>query len=300
MKYVLLNIILFILLQSTYVYSKQDTLIAVQDDRIQCYCHPEDRTVAQYTIDIIFDALPDIEKQYGLQQKKLITILIAGTNTEFANLTQNQIPDWGTGAADPQRSVIYLKSPRISDSGREFSAILLHELSHVLLGQVDVNRTVHRWFDEGLAMNVAREGNFWDTWQLIRAVQTDQLIYLQHIDQVLRFQKTKAALAYQESRRAVDMLSQVFGTDVYETIVHKMESGLVWSDAFEQATQMPIGAYETLFLDDLHQRYRWFFILDFPVNFSIILVVLFLAAFVMKRRQAKKQMEIWEGSLDSE
>lgn len=280
--------------------AEQEPFVSLQDNQIECFCHQEDERVGRQAIDLVLDALPSIRDEFGLVQRQKITLVISTSDREFVHLTQNQIPDWGVGAADPIRSVIYMKSPRIAKTDDAFSTILLHELSHVLLGQHVGEFRVSRWFDEGLAMLVANEGRWWDVWRVARASQTHHLVPLHQIDDVLRFRKSKAALAYQESKLAVDMLSREYGPSIYQTIIRNMDRTLSWEDAFELSLGISVDVFEDSFFEKMEYRYRWYFLFDFPVYFSLVIVVLFIAAYVAKRRQSQRQLSIWEADSEHE
>ncbi len=261
---------------------------------VTVYCHREDIKNGQKVMLIVENALPRIEHDLGLINTGKITVVIVSSEKEFNAVTGGQIPEWGVGAADPIRGIIFLKSPRFAKPETNLNQVVTHELTHVVLGMILKGKPVSRWFDEGLAQYESGEGSMWETILLARSVFAGEIIWLNDINNVLDFRRHKAALAYLESRTAVDYLVEHYGRDVLARIIQHLKA----NSGMDKALVLSIGINFQDFQNDwyrtLKHKYRWYVFMDFPVVLSALFVILFLTAFFVTRRRMRKKKEIWE------
>jgi len=291
----LTSIIFFILfwLIAVSLYGRSEWQQLVRKP-VVVYCHREDLKNGQRIMSIVENVLPGIEHDLGLVNPGKITIVIASSEKEFATVTGGQIPEWGIGAADPARGIVFLKSPRFAKPETNLNQVVAHELTHVVLGMILKGKDVSRWFDEGLAQYESGEGDMWGTILLARSIFAGEIIWLDDIDNVLNFRRHKAALAYQESRTAIDYLEEHYGRDVLARIIQALKKG----DGMDNALVLSIGIGFHEFQNDwyraLKHKYRWYVFMDFPVVLSTLFVILFLTAFFVTRRRMRQKKEIWE------
>ena len=237
-------------------------------------------------------ALPRITPFFEIDSTGYVVFIIASTEEEFRQATSGQIPDWGAGAADPLRSRVFLKSPRIAGPGTRLERIVAHELAHVLLARAAQGARVDRWFDEGFAQHISDETRLGDTIRLARGLVTGNVIWLEEIEGVLEFHRERAMLAYLEAKTAVDFLVESHGREVIPRIVDRLRQGMSMDEALRASIGMGFSRFQESWFEDLKTRYRWYVLLDFPLVLSATFVILFLAAFFMARRRIrqKKQM----------
>jgi hypothetical protein len=257
------------------------------------HCQKEDFTHGDRILDQALEAIPRILSDLRLEAlSSPVTMVIAPDNAFFHQITSGQIPEWGIGAADPVRKVVYLKSRRISGSGNT-RKVMVHELSHVLLGMVVGEGEVERWFDEGFALLQADEGEWQDRVRVSKALLFSEPIPLDEIDDVLTFQRDRAALAYEESRAAVEFLVRRFGRRILADIPWNLRSGLSMEESISRSTGLTWDEFQRQWLSDLENRYRWYVFLDFPLVFSILLVLLFFMALIATKRRIRRKTTEW-------
>lgn len=258
------------------------------------HCHEEDMNSGEKVMSIAEEALPRIMRDLGLPTAGNMTIIIASSEREFDALTGGQIPDWGIGAADPRRATFFLKSPRFARPEANLRQIVVHEMCHVLLGMAVGGKKVHRWFDEGVALYESGERGIEGAILLARSLLAEEILWLDEIDDVLGFHRGKADLAYQESRSAVDYLVEKYGKDILAQIVGALREG----KGMDEAMLSTVGVGFQDFQMDWHQamkkKYRWYVLLDFPLVFSTLAVVLFLSAFIVTLRRIRRKRRLWE------
>ena len=262
--------------------------------QVVLYCYEKELRHGDKIISIIDKALPVMSELFGLSRRPKITILVAPSQKIFDQITGGQIPEWGIAAAEPEQSVIFLKSPRIARPETDLKSVVLHELSHVLLYTASGGYPIDRWFDEGLAMTFSEEKRFLETLTLARAVFTGEIIKLDEIDDVLTFRRQKAGLAYQESLSAVQFLIDRFGGEALAGIIRKIGQNADMDTALQSAVGMGFGEFEDSWYQAMRTKYRWAIFLNFPFMISVLMVVLFLVAFFVTRSRTEKRKKVWE------
>jgi KDO2-lipid IV(A) lauroyltransferase len=258
------------------------------------YCYEKDIRYGNKIISIVDQALPVLSERFGLSNRPEITILVAPSQKIFDQITGGQIPEWGIAAAEPEQSVIFLKSPRIARPETDLKSAVIHELSHVLLSVSSRGSPIDRWFDEGLAMTFSEENRFFETLNLARAVFSGEIIKLGEVDDVLTFRRQKAGLAYQESLSAVQFLIDRFGSDALVGIIRKIGERADMDAAMQSVIGMGFGDFEDSWYQAMKIKYRWAIFLNFPFLISVLMVLLFLAAFFVTRWRTKKRKKVWE------
>jgi hypothetical protein len=262
--------------------------------QVVLYCYEKELRHGDKIISMVDQALPAMSERFGLSLRPKITILLAPSQKIFDQITGGQIPEWGIAAAEPEQSVIFLKSTRIARPETDLKSVVLHELSHVLLSSASGGHPIDRWFDEGLAMTFSEEKRFLETLTLARAVFSGEIIQLDEIDDVLAFRRQKAGLAYQESLSAVQFLIDRFGGEALAGVVRKIGQGEDMDAALQSAVGMGFGEFEDSWHQAMRIKYRWAVFLNFPFMISVLMVVLFLAAFFVTRSRTEKRKKVWE------
>ena len=257
------------------------------------HCHDSDMEHGRMVLSMAEERIPKIARDLKLSSVETVNIVIAPTDREFARITGGQIPEWGTGAADPSRSVIFLKSPRFARPEVDLKQVVIHELSHVILAMAVDQKPVDRWFDEGFAQWQSEEHRIGTAILLARSLLTGNVLWLDEIDEVLSFRRDKAALAYFEARSAIDFLIQEHGPQVLGDIVNqlRMEKGM--DEALLATIDLGFQDFQTDWYHAMKRKYRWYILLDFRSALSLILVILFVTAFIATRLRIRKKKRLW-------
>ncbi|MBN1780603.1 hypothetical protein JW948_05710 [bacterium] len=264
-----------------------------QYDNVILEANEKDWAFGEEVVQLIQKEQGLLEKTFGTGFRCRVHVLIAHTEQEFRYMTGGRIPDWGAAAADPQNGVIYLKSPRIFRWQGEFRTIVVHELSHVMLGQAVYPHPVPKWFDEGLALYHSGELGIGSTLHLSRAILTSQVLTLAEIDDILFYRRDKAMLAYREALSAVELIIQDYGPEVLPRFILAFRDGQPVERAMERITGENLVAFERRWMDYIRKKYVWVAVLDTHVILSLVFVVLFLSVWAVKRKKAREQKQSW-------
>ncbi|MFC1682921.1 peptidase MA family metallohydrolase [Candidatus Zixiibacteriota bacterium] len=230
----------------------------------------------------------------GHRPAGVIEIYLAQDPEEFRLLTLGRIPEWGIGAAVPGRRRIVLISPGSSPREADTHKVLVHELSHVVLGQALGDARVPRWLEEGLAMYISHEWRLGQSVLVARALLFDSLIPLERISTVNSFSRARANLAYTESYLAIAFILDRYG----ETRLHQLVHDLARHGDIDLAMQTSLGLTYREFLmawnDYVTRRYHWASVLSNPVILWLLILSLFLLAFALKRRHSRRVLRRWK------
>ncbi|MBD3234650.1 MAG: hypothetical protein GF315_13070 [candidate division Zixibacteria bacterium] len=223
-----------------------------------------------------------------------VSVDIANTNEEFRRFSKGRLPDWGIGAADPSGKRIILKNPNRFSYAQGFGEVVKHEFAHIYLESCCPRCAWPRWFHEGCAMLFSGEWRVGRDVTVARALIFSDLPSLAELDNVNRFSQAKASLSYSLSYLAMRRFVDQFGRGGLNELFKHMNQGKSFEAAFYHSTGFHFDLWEVDFKEYLRDRYIFlFWFTDLPI-FWTAMVVLFILAYLLKRRQAKKKAEEWE------
>lgn len=249
---------------------------------------------------IITDAHETLRHRSGIGFNDTIDVIYVLKGQTFDSIAGGHFPDWGVGVAIPGKNLIALRSPRDFPIADQLSNILRHELAHLHLELILGGHRPPRWVHEGYAQQFAHEWNFGDDWKVARAVFTGNTIPLADIDGVNSFQGAQAELAYIESYLAMGHFLTKYGWDGLMLLARTMQAGDDWDEAFMAATGADYAAYQQEFADYLTERFNWAAFLGDTILFWIIVVIVFVALYIWKRRRSKARLADWKRQEDIE
>ncbi len=259
-------------------------------------CHSNDMDEGREIILMAKDIFPEIARNLRLLNEAPITIILAHSDKHFRLLTDGKVPEWGGGAADTHNRIIWLKPSKLIGSKQTFKKIVAHELSHIALGMVLNGKSVDRWFEEGMALYHSGEYGWSQNLLLARNFFFGGTIPLNDIDRVLNFRLEKASLAYQESLSAVKYLTEKYGKEILSKIAWTLRSNTNMDLALNKTIGIGFDEFESQWYKTMKNKYRWYPIMDYRFIFSLLIILLFIAAVIsVKRKQMRKNWD--EGEL---
>jgi len=235
-----------------------------------------------------FEAFFDYE--YG----DTFRIYIAKSESEFATLTRGRVPEWGVGVALLGSKSIVMRQPENLTVSPDFKRILIHELAHLGLEVASGHRRVPRWIHEGFAMWQSQEWRLGQDVLLAKALVTGSFIPLSELDEVNQFHRAKAGLAYTESFLALNFFVDEFGRQGFVEFVTLLREGTPFTESFFRATGLSYWEFQKLFESYAKHKYHILFVLTDPSILWFLLVLLFVMAFIWKKRQNRKRLKEWE------
>lgn len=264
------------------------------------YAVAADSSNARQVARILNDEYLPLSASLQVELSTPVGVFIAPDRENFDRLTGGTIPHWGEAVADPLRQIIIVKSPRWHQSATPLRITLVHELVHVMLGNILRLRAIPRWFNEGLAIYYSGETSYFAAAEASQAQLSDQLIPLREIDGLLEFGQPRAHLAYQQSFLAVAYLAELFGESVLPSLVHAAAASNDFDAALRQEAGMSLREFEQAWRDHLRKKYRWAFLIEFERYLWIFILLLFILTFIGVMLRRRQTLARWEESEHAE
>lgn len=268
--------------------------LAESSEHFTIFYHQEDAPSALNLLALAEGEYHRVTEIIGHHPDTALQIYLASDPREFRLLTLGRIPEWGIGAAVPHRGRIVLISPRHSKDRVDLHQILAHELSHVILGQALGDARAPRWLDEGLAMYVSHEWKLGQSILVARVLLFDSLIPLDEIEALNSFSQSKAHLAYTESFLAVAFILDRYGE---ASLIHMIRELARHGDldlAMRASLGVTLREFYLAWRNYVTKRFHWASAVSNPFVLWLLILSLFVVAFILKRKHTRKVMERWK------
>lgn len=220
-----------------------------------------------------------------------IRVVLARENTDAARGT----PSWIAGVAHGPSSTILLfpsRSPRYPHDS--LSAVLHHEIAHVLIHRAADGKPVPRWFNEGLATVAERTWTSEDRRQLAWALATGTPVRMHDIDSAFGEGPNKATRAYALGSAFVRNMIERDGIDAPAAILRRVADGETFDRAFEQTTGQSLQEAELAFSVEVTSWERWIPLLTSPfVLWTATTFLALYAMFAFRLRRAERRRK-WD------
>lgn len=248
-----------------------------------------DRTAGARILEIAAPAAARLSAELASAVPSGLRLIIAPTEAEFAWLGEGRVPDWGVGWADPDRSLVVLKSPRIVSYPLQMEDVVVHELAHVAVGGVLGSMVVPRWFDEGVAMAMAGEWNGGET-SLGAAAIAGSTYPLAELEGEFPAGARDAALAYAESYQAVRFLMDEGNIATEAGLVRAVAAGPDFESAVLHISGRTLREFDTDFRTHVRGRYGWGVVLQGAGSAMLAATVVFGIAAALRARRTRLRM----------
>jgi hypothetical protein len=246
-----------------------------------------DEKIASQISSFIDHEILRIKKNISLKEEIKITITILSSDSEIKKISG--FPDWGVGCAMPSKREIIIKSPRIIKYPLNLKNLLIHEITHVVLGNKYKNISIPKWFDEGIAMYEAREWRMSDNIKLAWANFTHSILPLSSIERKFPEDKRRADLAYIESFSVIPFIVCNFGKEKIKELINNIEK----TNSFEKGIRETFGINYLDFMIEwkkwVQERYSHFSIIFSLFPISILLLIFFIAVLLKTKFNKKRQ-----------
>ncbi len=243
------------------------------------------------------DVATSFAERLSLAPGEIDTIYIVATysRSEFERATHGAVPDWGIGAALPDKGQVVLL---FTESSRSPVAaeLIMHELGHIFLHRAVGDVPVPRWFDEGFAQWVSGPMDFGQTVRLSWANMLGETIPLRELEDINSWDTNRAQLAYAESQAAFQYLVGILPNGRPEPLISEIGRVGDFEEGFYNVTGMTIPEFYRLWAKESVRRYNWLLLLaDWRILFSIMALLFVILGTIkllnIRKRQAEPQNE---------
>jgi hypothetical protein len=219
-----------------------------------------------------------------------IRIVLAPEGSPEARAVHSWVAGYARGATGP--IVIFPdRTPTYPDESLE--ELVHHEVAHVLIARAARGHPVPRWFNEGTAMAAGRAWGVEDGSRFVLATLRGGPVRLADADRLFAGGGAAAARAYAVSGAFVRDLRRRHGPEVTGEVLRRVGRGVVFEDAFRQATGEPLAAAEESFWRRRTFWQRWLPFLTSSFALWLAVTLLALWAFRRRRRRDAELAERW-------
>jgi hypothetical protein len=219
-----------------------------------------------------------------------IRVVLAAESSESAA----RAPSWVAGYALPPLAVIVLFPARVpSYPDRTLEALLVHEVTHVLVSRAAGHRPLPRWFDEGLATVAAREWSLEDRARTALALIGSRPRSLADVDRAFLGDGAAASRSYALSASFMRYTLRRFGRDSAARTLAAVATGSSFAQAFGTATGVPLAEAERSFFRREALWGAWVPFLTSTTALWFAITALALLAIRARRRRDAELRDRW-------
>ncbi len=223
-------------------------------------------------------------------------IVLCTTEREFREKT-NFNSEHILASARPATNTIFINLSRLSKYPFEqLQRTLIHEYAHIYLGNMCARR-LPRWLEEGVVMHLAGEWQLGDALALASARVSGKYIPLAQLEASFPDDPAAMRLAYLESYSLVSYILKsrydkadigVFVNDLTDSVDGEEVVSLFWID-------MVRDGFEISWRKSTARTIRnWIFVLSSNAVFWFAVAMLFVFAYLKKRRKQNHILDEWE------
>ena len=202
-----------------------------------------------------------------------------------------KVPAWAAGMAFPRMNLILLKLTTGAGSETDVEKVFAHEFSHVALDHAVGFKPLPRWFREGFAIYQSGEWSFGRTRALAGGVVSGRLFSLEALSEQFPASVRDIELAYAQSIDFVSFLLGEYGPGPFRKMITLLAQGWNFFLALEEAYDDGLFAIEEAWHRDLKMRFTWIPLLTGTATLWFLAAVVFILAYVKKRRARLAAME---------
>jgi hypothetical protein len=232
----------------------------------------------------------------GADVRKKVHVRLGADPAQMAELApiDAPYPKYAVGVAYSRAGLVLLtEEPLHPASDHDLLAVLRHELAHVALHDAVGGRHVPLWFNEGVAIHLARENAFARTRTLWTATVSGNLISLRDLDQRFPSDIVGTPLAYAQSADVVRFLLRQQDEERFSLLVRRVARGQSFDRALYDSYGLDLYGLELQWQQDVNSRYSlWPILLSGSMVWAGA-VVLVVVAWRRNRRRMRITLARW-------
>lgn len=182
------------------------------------------------------------------------------------------------------------KTAEADDLGQTFR----HELAHVAIFDAFGGQHVPLWFNEGLAIQVSGEHAWERRSTLWHATLSDEILPLEDLDKSFPDTDYQVSIAYAQSADLVQFLLRDEDRTRFQSLVARTRGGEAFDRSLTDAYGTDLHRLEYEWHEDLSKRFNLWPVVTGSAFLWSLIVVVFIAAWVKRRRRAKQILARWE------
>ena len=208
------------------------------------------------------------------------------------------IPSWAAGVALPHEHRILIWPDRIGRyTQRHLLSVVAHETAHLVAHRAAGMGAHHMppWFREGVASNLAREGEWLDFFYLWASPISSSDRPLEELSGSFGSEDPMALTraAYAGSYSFVRFIEERHSPDLPASVLAGLREGLGFETAYARAAGVTLRHDEAEWAATMRGRSRWVAIVTSSFTLWLTITLLATLAWLRKRRRTRMTMERW-------
>ena len=233
--------------------------------------------------------------EYGAVNPHPWSVHVVSSREQLRNLTRGYAPEWSVGVAQRKLNQIVMLAPNAAKVNfNRFLEILVHELNHIYMHRIAGMDAVPAWFTEGLAMVASGELSLIQKIEISRALWGGKLFTLDQLHNMQVHYSWDVDQAYAQSAAAVYGLQYFYGDGILRAILDILRYSDDFEAAFQELTGNDLLDFQEKYSLYLNSNYRWIFLLRASRYIFVVLPVILVAGFIIKRRRGRRKLELWD------
>jgi hypothetical protein len=226
-----------------------------QDTNFTYYYESNQEKLLKHILTVLPEKQAKVQSILSIDNPINIVVFLCGDQECWSALTGGQIPEWGVGAAFPEKAYIVLQAPGLSQPLLPIEQVIAHELAHIYLYNYLGDDIVPLWFNEGFAMYIAEQWSWDKSEQLKKASIFHHLISFPSISNNFPYWGDLAHLAYAESISAFNFLYNKLEPEGFLKFLTAIKSDGDFETALTSQTGLDLADLEDDWQRFLKRRY---------------------------------------------
>lgn len=249
------------------------------------------------TVDIqelIHSEADKLVEEFGKVSVRPFDVFMPRTRKEFYKLAKSA-PEWGIAVALKRQNRIVIQAPSVSKiSYNRLEEVIIHEINHLYLHRLSGHNSVPSWFMEGMAMRSSGEFSLLHKIAISRSLWQKNLIPLPGLYNFGTKPKALIKLAYGQAAAAVNALEYYYGNQFINDQLNLLKQGDDFWTSFTKLTGQDEIDFQVNYENYLANQFRWMFLLKTRNLAFILLPVILVIGFWLKRKRSNKILKKWE------
>ncbi len=208
------------------------------------------------------------------------------------------MPEWAAGIAVPGMDTVVIRTDRVGPYGqRQLEGVFAHETAHMLMALAAGRGAglMPSWFSEGVAANLARDGEWMEfiyLWLSPVASSSRPLLTLEECFGSMGTPALRRA-AYSGSYSFIRFAMTRHGAGLPARVLAGLASGLGFERSWAAAAGSTLDEDEAAWSASIRGSRRWFAILTSSFALWMSITLLLLVAYRIKRSRSRRILEAW-------
>jgi hypothetical protein len=208
-------------------------------------------------------------------------------------------PRWVVGVAEPPSDILIFPGRTARYPYDSLESVVRHEVAHLALTERARGRPLPRWFHEGVAVSIEAGFGVGDEARLFTSMASRPGIG--DLDRLFDSgSEAESARAYLLATALVADVRRRHGRDIVGAIADGAGRDLGFDQAFATATGETVGEATTVAWAGYLRWTRWILALDRLVSTWTLVLLLAIAAFVVRRRRRARHRQRWDDEAPDE